>query len=184
MAWTVPRTWVAGESETATIFNAHLRDQLRFLANPPRCVATASSTAAISDGVWTLVAFDAETVDTDTMHDNSTNNSRIIFTTAGTYTVTARTSWPVSAVGRRIMHARLNSGGSVSGGTAIVQAEAAQVEPSYASTTVEFTVPNLVVAANDYIEIFRYQSSGGSLAPETSISAIGNSCSVRLVAVP
>lgn len=31
MGWTTPRTWVAGEEVTATLLNAHLRDQLRFM---------------------------------------------------------------------------------------------------------------------------------------------------------
>lgn len=31
MAWTVPRTWVAGETTSATIFNQHVRDNLLFL---------------------------------------------------------------------------------------------------------------------------------------------------------
>lgn len=29
MAWTTPRTWVAGETVTAALLNAHLRDNLR-----------------------------------------------------------------------------------------------------------------------------------------------------------
>jgi hypothetical protein len=31
MAWTTPRTWVAGEVVTDTIMNAHVRDNLAFL---------------------------------------------------------------------------------------------------------------------------------------------------------
>lgn len=31
MAWTAPRTWVNGEIETDTIFNAHVRDNLKYL---------------------------------------------------------------------------------------------------------------------------------------------------------
>lgn len=36
---------------------------------------------------WATLAFGAENFDTDTMHDNSTNNSRITFTTAGKYCI-------------------------------------------------------------------------------------------------
>jgi hypothetical protein len=36
---------------------------------------------------WVACAFGAENFDTDTMHDNSTNNTRITFTTAGKYLV-------------------------------------------------------------------------------------------------
>lgn len=32
MAWTTPRTWVAGEQPTAALFNAHLRDNLNAIA--------------------------------------------------------------------------------------------------------------------------------------------------------
>ena len=43
-----------------------------------------------TQSVWTTlvaIAFDAETFDTDTMHDNVTNNTRITFTTAGYYQI-------------------------------------------------------------------------------------------------
>lgn len=35
MAWTTPRTWVAGEVPTAAIMNAHVRDNLNALKDPP-----------------------------------------------------------------------------------------------------------------------------------------------------
>src|SRR5512144_643487 len=31
MAWTTPRTWVAGESPSASTMNTHIRDQFNFL---------------------------------------------------------------------------------------------------------------------------------------------------------
>jgi|TARA_Y100000310_G_scaffold317685_1_gene370846 hypothetical protein len=31
MAWTAPRTWVAGEVVTAALMNTHVRDNLRYL---------------------------------------------------------------------------------------------------------------------------------------------------------
>jgi hypothetical protein len=34
MAWTSPRTWVAGEVPTASIFNSHIRDNLKALGDP------------------------------------------------------------------------------------------------------------------------------------------------------
>ena len=34
MAWTTPRGWSAGETETAGIFNLHLRDQLNVIRTP------------------------------------------------------------------------------------------------------------------------------------------------------
>lgn len=35
MAWTTPRTWVAGEVPTAAIMNAHVRDNLQYLLQRP-----------------------------------------------------------------------------------------------------------------------------------------------------
>lgn len=35
MAWTTPRTWVAGETVTAALFNTHIRDNLNALKSPP-----------------------------------------------------------------------------------------------------------------------------------------------------
>jgi hypothetical protein len=34
MAWTAPRTWVAGETVTAAIMNTHVRDNLKALGDP------------------------------------------------------------------------------------------------------------------------------------------------------
>ena len=47
MAWTTPRTWVAAEVPTASIFNTHVRDNLNALAPAPT-----SFTPTL--GVWTL----------------------------------------------------------------------------------------------------------------------------------
>lgn len=35
MAWTTPKTWVANEGLTATLFNTHIRDNLLALKSPP-----------------------------------------------------------------------------------------------------------------------------------------------------
>lgn len=34
MAWTAPRTWVAGETVTAALLNSHLRDNLKAIGDP------------------------------------------------------------------------------------------------------------------------------------------------------
>lgn len=34
MAWTSPRTWVSGEVPTATVFNTHVRDNLKAIGDP------------------------------------------------------------------------------------------------------------------------------------------------------
>lgn len=48
MAWTAPRTWVAGETVTAAMLNTHLRDNLKAIGD-----AWASFTPTLSGG-WAL----------------------------------------------------------------------------------------------------------------------------------
>jgi hypothetical protein len=56
---------------------------------PPMCRVKQTSGASISDATNTILAFNAEDFDTDGMHDNATNNSRITINTAGVYLVIA-----------------------------------------------------------------------------------------------
>jgi hypothetical protein len=48
MSWTTPRTFVAGEVETAALFNTHLRDNLNALLPIAASVATGQTTASTS----------------------------------------------------------------------------------------------------------------------------------------
>jgi len=45
MAWTSPRTWVAGELVTAALMNAHVRDNLLVLKTPPSALYTVNEGA-------------------------------------------------------------------------------------------------------------------------------------------
>jgi hypothetical protein len=55
--------------------------------NVPACKVFNSTNQLISDNTPTVVAFNSERFDTDTMHDTVTLNSRITFNTAGVYVV-------------------------------------------------------------------------------------------------
>ncbi|NLX10436.1 MAG: hypothetical protein GXY36_12335 [Chloroflexi bacterium] len=55
MAWTVPRTWITGELITAAQLNAHLRDNLNALKQPPSAVVTPTSTRTTSSTVFVPV---------------------------------------------------------------------------------------------------------------------------------
>lgn len=68
--------------------------------------AYATGTTSLTANTYVTVAYAAENWDTDTMHDNVTNNSRITFTTAGKYVVIANSATTSPVVfGNRI---RLN----------------------------------------------------------------------------
>jgi hypothetical protein len=86
MAWTTPRTWVAGELVTAGLMNTHVRDNLSELRATPssRCVAYHSAAVSAASGLATTVlALDSEEVDSASMHDTVTNNSRVTIPSGG-----------------------------------------------------------------------------------------------------
>lgn len=62
MAWTDPRTWVAGEFVTASLLNTHLRDNLNALKSPPTQVQNVNDTADYSTTSTTFVDVDATDV--------------------------------------------------------------------------------------------------------------------------
>jgi len=161
MAWTTPRTWSVAEKVTAALVNAHVKANLDWLGTPPSCRVTASSTANIATSTWTVIAFDAETFDTATMHDNSTNNSRLVAPVAGKYQLTVSNVWTLSAAGTRALMVRKNAAGAFGSGTILSQSNVAGTGVYAAYTLTD----SYSLAANDYIEVFRYQDSGGNLAP-------------------
>lgn len=55
MSWTAPRTFVAGEVETAAIFNAHLRDNLLFLKSGVALSSTVTTNQGPTSATTELV---------------------------------------------------------------------------------------------------------------------------------
>lgn len=107
---------------------------------------------------WVALGMGAENFDTDTMHDNATDNSRITFTTAGKYHVGGALQIGANAViGCRI---RLN------GSTIIVsekQGNSAATEQVTCSTIYEF-------AASDYIELMGYSGTTQNSSGDSNTS--------------
>jgi len=111
---------------------------------------------SINNGTFTAVVYDAEDFDTDSMHDNSTNNTRITVPSTGLYLITATVSFAANATGERVVTFRVNGntghriGYQVTNGSTTLNAQI--------TTT---TILNLTAA--DYVEVFAYQLSGGAL---------------------
>lgn len=115
-----------------------------------------SAALSLANNGTTAVAFDAESWDTDTLHDNSTNPSRVVLNKVGKWQVDWQLVYAANGTGVRdaslmvngavvAIRELLNSGGSVGvyvHGSDIVNA----------------------TAITDYVEIQPFQNSGGSLA--------------------
>lgn len=108
---------------------------------------------------WTAITFDAEDWDTNTIHDNATNNTRFTCKTAGKYLVNGNIAFNTNGTGERFVRVKRTSGATITyyNGGWIATAGGSN------GTRVSFAV-TLELAVNDYIEIETYQSSGGALA--------------------
>lgn len=123
----------------------------------------------VPSGIWTAVPANSERFDTDNMHDNAVNNSRITFNTAGKYLVWHNGWWNVNvAAGSRLAFIRLNGVTLIGGWSDGVHIAGNAV--THACLTIwDFSV-------GDYIEAVVLQNSGvndlyvsaASYAPETA----------------
>jgi hypothetical protein len=115
----------------------------------------------VPQGVNTVLPMDSERWDTDTIHDNVINNSRLTCQTAGTYYIEGNVAHPASAASWRALFIRLN-------GSTFIATHA--IEPCN-GTTSGFCLPTIYqLGVGDYVELVsRNQAAGGS-----TVSALPN----------
>lgn len=123
----------------------------------PRALVYNSTAQSIPNNTVTIMNFNSETYDTDSIHDNATNNTRLTCKTAGDYSIGADIIWATNGVGNRLLQALLN-GTTVIWDTGIVNLGA-----GYQSRQGFLTLPR-TLAVNDYVELRVYQDSGGALS--------------------
>jgi hypothetical protein len=113
-----------------------------------------SADQSIPNNSATTLAFNSEYYDSNTLHDNATNNSRITIATTGRYLVIFRAVFATSATGYRAGVLLLNGGSFIDW-------------QSYAAApTGTSGVQNMIIrefTAGDYIEAQVIQTSGGAL---------------------
>lgn len=150
---------------------------------PPRAhgalVGRSSGDVSVGNNTFTVIPFTSEDFDTDSIHDNSTNNSRL---TVPSLTGVTTGLWLIEAVGytnagsgRTDCSFRKNANGSNSGGTQLaysLHANAGGIGPYYLAHVA-------VLSAGDYVECFVRTTAGSYSviydAPEPmfSISFLG-----------
>ena len=118
------------------------------------CSLTRTTDLTVSDSTWTTVGYNTENWDTNTFHDNSTNNSRITIPSGkgGKYEIFVNIIFANNTTGERQI--RLLKNGSETLRTY-------GLKPNGTSSYLLFTNESLI--ATDYIEIQIFQSSGGNL---------------------
>jgi hypothetical protein len=151
---TIPGTYVAETELTASDLNADLRDNMSNIDAGYGCRVATTTSQSISQNTWTALEFDAETFDDDTMHDNSTNNSRITIKSAGRYLVTGSALYAgTNSAGNRLAAIYVN-GALYSYGSSRFAGGAANTEL--------ITICDVIdVDTDDYVEFYTEQTGGG-----------------------
>jgi len=113
----------------------------------------------------TAIAFDTELYDTDGIHDNITNNSRLTVPSGVTEVelILAYATTSLSASASMILQLKKN-------GVALVPDERLETNSSNTSANigVRLVVPRLVVAAGDYFESIAWQNGSGNNTSNTN----------------
>ena len=108
-----------------------------------------SAYQSISDDSLVTVTFDLEDYDTDNIHDNSTNNSRLTCKTAGKYLIFGRVIFAAVSAGCRGIKLLLNGSGIFD---YIVAPGASNLSGGVMVAEVR------LLAVNDYVELQTYQT--------------------------
>jgi hypothetical protein len=127
----------------------------------PTCRVYNSAAISLTTGVPTVVTFNSERWDTDTIHSTSSNTGRLTCSTAGVYQIFATVEFAANATGQRSLALRRTGGVTV--GYTVVDAAAAGV------TALTISVQD-ILAVNDYVELLATQTSGGNLNVDSATS--------------
>ena len=108
-----------------------------------------------SNDTVTTVTWNAESYDTDNIHDNSTNNERLTCRTAGKYMVFARVVFAADAVGGRGIRLKINNANQFD----FIQGPGS----AHLSSGIHYSEIR-ELSVNDYLEIQCFQSYGSTLS--------------------
>ena len=128
------------------------------IATPRGALVRIAANQSIVNTLVTTLAWDAEEYDTDSIHDNVTNNSRLTVPAGITRVrLSAKIQWGAAAAGYRQIYVRKAAG------TFFGQPETIYDVDSAISHQTDIISPPVVVVAGDYFEVFVYQNSGAAL---------------------
>lgn len=107
----------------------------------------------LTTGVWTSIPLNVEVYDTDDIHDNVTNNTRLTCKTAGKYAISGGGVMEGHATGIRYIAVRHNNTTwiAVDDRIGIISGNNILINTQYD------------LAVNDYVELYMMQNSGGDL---------------------
>lgn len=138
------------------------------------CRVYNNANISIGNAATQFVTFNSERYDTDSIHSTSVNTGRLTIPFAGKWLVTCAVSFAANATGARAIQIWLNAATVIA--TTFVPAVGG------GTLTTDIAVSTVYqFAANDYLELGVYQSSGGNLnllygagySPEFAVAFLG-----------
>lgn len=154
MSWNAPIHWENNQLITADDLNHQIEENLKFLYPPSAARVYRTSARTIGDTTWIKVGFENERFDTEDIHDNVTNNERLICKTAGRYLIFGHAGLSANSTGLRKIRIYLNNTTGL--------AEQSVVGSSI--TTVMSIATVYELAVDDYVELEVYQNSTSTLS--------------------
>lgn len=141
------------------------------LAVVETCHVHREAVQTIATATWTALQFDNERFDTNAIHDNVTNNTRLTAKVAGVYSIWGGVAWAPGASSSRYVQIMKNGATTI----AIVRAFAVHVAFFETISAIAY------LAINDYVELCVYQDTGGNLdvshaneySPEFAMAYLG-----------
>jgi hypothetical protein len=159
MAYT-PWSVIFGEQPTAAKWNELGANDASFNDGSgmamDRCVLKRTAVQSINDATLTTIAWDDEIVDTNSMHNPASNNSRITIQKTGLYLVFAQAAYAANGTGRRFLN-MIKNGAAID--TDLSDNRAATSAGEGRSSLLK-VIP---LVATNYIETQTLQNSGGAL---------------------
>lgn len=120
-----------------------------------------------TSSTWEKVYLTGEAYDTDAMLSPGGSTSRITCKTAGLYCIFGQVFFEPNANGVRMLQVRKGANGDSSAGTGLGLGRSPALEAAGVATVINLNF-DVQLAVNEYIEMFAYQNSGGTLAFGTS----------------
>jgi hypothetical protein len=143
---------------------------------PTTRVYRSAGVSQSSSGNFQVVQWDAESWDSDTMHSTVSTLGRLTAPVAGKYLVVANLVFSANVAGKRYAAIAKNANGAPNP-TQIFRSDAATVISGDNSSCMVSMVVDLDIPGGtaDYVEIYGYQNTGGSLAYVTGDPASAGS---------
>lgn len=174
-----PLDATAGNKITATAFDAGVKDVLNFLLDTYHCDVHDGVGVVMTNATATLMTYDSEVSDTDSMHSTSSNTGRIVFNTVGRWDINVFVTLPAATYTTYDVNLRLNSGGSAVGGTSI--RTFSYGSPGGAPRETVTSLTRVMAVAGDYIEVFITQTSGSNRTTSGGLGVYANGFQARWV---